>query len=642
MEFIKYQLNTVLNDIVNQKGDRTFDNTIRPYIKIATSLYPLISSFTYASNFYEDKNIRNKGNELKGELSKFLIECSQRKDMYNAALEYQCTNYPKEKETLLSDEEIRYFEHQMRDYKREGLQLDDDEFVQMKKQLSDLKTQFNKNLNEENTSFEYTTEQLDGLPESWFTEERKVKDKDNTYKMTLKYPDYVPAIKYIKDENIRKELYLAFQNRCADVNTQIFEKAVKLRCLIAKRLGYATHADFATEVKIVKNSKNAIDFETNLDNMFTPLYEKDMAELLEFAKKDRIERWDELYYIRLFEEEKYNVNHEEIKKYFPLDVVKNGLFKIYQDLLNLTFTQLETDNIWHEDVTLYQVNDKDTNELLGYFYLDMFPREGKYAHAAAFDFMPGCDMTKLGHNSRTPNIISMVCNFPKNECISFDDVVTFFHEFGHVMHYICGKPELADFNSFNVEWDFVEAPSQMLEFWCYCAKPLELMSKHKETGKPIPIELVRKIKEMKNSFSGRNNKRQLLYGIFDLEVHSIPFNSIDDTFDSVELWAKVEEKVYGKKITHRTHQVGSFGHIMGGYDAGYYGYLRSLTFATNMFYLWFKDGHVMDKKVGLRYRTKLCEPGSSKDGIELLTDFLGQEPSDDYFLMDKGLQLATE
>ena len=224
----------------------------------------------------------------------------------------------------------------------------------------------------------------------------------------------------------------------------------------------------------------------------------------------------------------------------------------------------------------------------------------------------------------------MACNFPANDCLEFGDVETFFHEFGHVMHEICSKTQLSDFSGFGVENDFVEAPSQMLEFWCYEAKPLQMMSSHKETGKVIPKRLINKLKKVKNVLQGFHNKRQLLFGLYDLTVH------LNNDLDPLELWKEKEVSILKDEYVEGTSFISSFGHLMGGYDAGYYGYLRSETYATNMFYKMFKQ-NPLSKESGLKYRKYILEPGSTKDGIELLKDFLGEETDDKYFLLEKGL-----
>ena len=224
----------------------------------------------------------------------------------------------------------------------------------------------------------------------------------------------------------------------------------------------------------------------------------------------------------------------------------------------------------------------------------------------------------------------MACNFPKNDSLEFSDVVTFFHEFGHVMHEICSKTQLSDFSGFNVEHDFVEAPSQMLEYWCYENKPLKMMSSHMESKKKIPKKIIDKLKNTKNIFNAHHNKRQILFGLFDLKIH---MNSKDDP---IQLWDKLEKKILKYDNNNNTSFISSFGHLMGGYDAGYYGYLRSESYASNMFNKIFKNNE-LSKEKGLLYRKYILEPGATKDGIVLLTKFLGEKPSDKYFLKEKGL-----
>lgn len=529
----------------------------------------------------------------------------------------------------------------IRDFKRSGLHLEDKEFIEMQKSLSELKTKYQKNINDDNTFFVFSKSELQGMPEDWFVEDKKV--GEDAYKVTLKYPDYFPAMDFVHSSSVRQKLFIAYNNRCADENTPLFEQAVKLRFELAKKLGYKTHAHFKTEVKVVKNPENALTFLDEINSLTSDLYKDEMMKLLQFAQtyeknplqKEKLDRWDYKYYMKAYENVNFNIDHNEIKKYFPIDTVKQGLFQIYQTLFKLKFEEVNTDNKWHKDVQLFSVTDcsNSSNEIIGYFYLDMFPREGKYSHAAAFNFMASCEQ----NGKRRPHVITMACNFPQNGCIAFNDVVTFFHEFGHVMHFICSRTQLSEFSGFGVEWDFVEAPSQMLEHWCFCAESLALMSKHIETSKPIPIEMVERIKLLKNVFTGYTHKRQLLFGMFDLKSHLINFDETKD-YDATTFWNDCERVIFGEAPTVVTHQAASFGHLMGGYDAGYYGYLRSATFATNMFYVWFKkEGNVLNPEIGMRYRSKLLEPGSTKDGIELLEDFLGEKPNDKYYLMDHGL-----
>ena len=647
---IKESTTNVISQIIAVTEQRTFNNTVQPIITLQTMSEPKLKAFHYVANFYPNKELIEYASERESDIKKFMIEQMMQKEFYLAYDNYMNNYYQIEKQTL-TNEENRLFNNTMRDFKRCGLHLDEPDLTEvkeMKKQISEMCTKFKTNVNMENTSFIFTKKELDGMPENWFTEDRTVtKDTNNpensTFKVTLKYPDYIPAIEYIKSDCCRKKLYIAYSTRCNEDNTPLFEKVVKLRYILSQKLGYANHADYATEVKIVKSGQNAYDFEMNLNDTFRPIYNKETDDVLEFAKnnkelplnKSKFDPWDRPLYNRMYKEYLCNLDMNSLKAYFPIDTVRDGIFQIYQRILGLVFEKINTENKWHESVELFSVRDSETNELMGYFYLDMFPRENKFSHAAAFDFQTGCDMTKInGSTERRPHIMTMACNFPKdNTGISFRDVETFFHEFGHIMHQICSKPQLTEFSGFGVEWDFVEAPSQMLENWCYSKEPLQMMSKP-----ALPDDIVENLIKSKKVLVGYNTMRQLMFGIFDLRIHMMAFDSPDAPFDVKQIWHQVEQEVLGYTTPDECNPAASFGHLMGGYDAGYYGYLRSETYAANMFYKWFKGGNELNKESGMRYRKLLLEPGSTKDGIEILRDFLDEEPNDIYYLIDCGLE----
>ena len=614
------------DSIAKYKKKNTFRNTIQPIIKNDIELAPL-QYYSIVSSFYPDKKLRKLATDLELKLSNFFVECEYRKDVYKQIKKYY-NGFYKDEKSKLSDEENRFIENTMINYKRLGIDKKDKDIEKIDKELNDLSIKFSNNLNEEKTSYKMKKEDLKGLPESWFTKEKMV--KKGVYKVTLKYPDYYPIMKYCEVESTRKKFYNAFNNRCKDVNLDLFCKTIKLREKKALKLGYNNHGDYRTELKIVKNSKTAIKFLDNLNNKLQKKYDKEKKDLLKFAKKnkfkkDKLDQWDLNYYVRMYKEKNYKIDMQEVRKYFPLEVVTKGLLEIYQKLLGLKFNIIETKNKWHKDVSLYEVKDKKSKKIIGHFYLDLHPREGKYGHAAVFPVYSGC-CTKIITKKKTRRLplVAMACNFPKNECLEFGDVVTFFHEFGHVMHQLCSKTQLLHFTGFNVENDFVEAPSQMLEYWCYSDKALKKMTSHVDTKKKIPKRFITKIKELKNVYCGHSYKRQLLFGIYDLMIHT------KKDIDPLQTWFKTKKYVLGDDIEDDTVFIASFGHLMGGYDAGYYGYLRSETYASNMFNKMFKD-NVLSTKMGMRYRKKILEPGSTKDGIDLLKDFLGESPSDKYF-----------
>ena len=648
---IKDEYLSTLEQIVNQnQSKRTFENTVQPLINVETQTEARQKILNYVQNFYVDPALRDRSTELLADLSKFLIDCSLRTDVYQAFIEYESDTYQTE-QFHLTHEENRYISRQMVEFKRNGLHLPNDQLENlrtMRSELSDLQIGFEKNINDENTSFEFLKTQLDGLPSFWFTPERSV--GNCLYKVTLKYPDYFPVMEYVKSEDVRKTLYIAFNSRCAQENGPLLERAVKLRYFIAKTLGYETHGDYVTEVKLVKTAKTAIDFQNQMNDYISPVYRQDMINLLQFAKrypgnplnKYKFDPWDLPYYIRAYQEAVCDFDKDNLRQYFPLHVVRNGLFKIYQTLLGVTFQEIVTTNKWHEDVLLFSVTDTASNVLLGYFYLDMFPREGKFSHAAAFDFVSSCDLDKItGEETRRPCIITMACNFEQNGCISFDDVETFFHEFGHVMHQICSTPQLQEFCGFNVEWDFIEALSQNLEHWCYYEESLKLMSSHSVTGECIPDDYVRKLRLCKKVLSSHLYKRMVLLGTYDMTIHTMKFISLDDTsFDSQQAYYDVMKKIIDTNCISTNgpliHLPANFSHIMDSYDAGYYGYLLTDTYAANMFYKMFRDGHILDPVVGMHYRKTMLEPGSTKDGFVLLQDFLESQPDVKYFLVDRG------
>ncbi len=632
--------------ILNVTNNRCFENTVVPLIKGETIVEPYVQTIDYVMNLHPDESMRELASELQKQIEEKFVEYSMRKDIYLAFNEYYKHEYKTEKNTL-NGEERRYFEHTMNDLRRNGLDLDDqqiEEIKSIKQKISNLSIQFTKNINDDNTTFEFTRDQLRGIPPTWFDDAELIEGSENAgddiFKVTLKYPDFFPIIDYVNDENVRKQMYFAFNSRCVEENTPLLKEIMTLRSQLATKLNYKTYADYSTEDKIIKTSQNAINFLSNLNELFDPLYKMEMADLLKFArnynenplKKTSIDRWDIRYYSRAYKESLCDLDLQEVREYFPLTTVRDGMFHIYEHLLGLKFHKLEGNtNKWHNTVELFNVTDHQTNELIGHFYMDMYPRDGKYGHAAAFPLINRCH----GYGLERLPVVSIVCNFPENQCIEFEDVVTLFHEFGHAMHMICGKNNLSAHGGLDTEIDFVECPSQMLEFWCYCEESLALMSSHTLTGEHLPLALIVKLQKYKNLLQGYHNKRQILLGLFDLNCHSLAGST---QFDPKFAWDQAEKSL-GFLPHDDFHFYASFDHITSDYAAGYYGYLLSESYATCLFYKKFKDGHILDQNVGLEYRKKLLEPGSSIDGSDLLRNFLGEEPNNIYFSIEKGIKI---
>ncbi|XP_056020060.1 thimet oligopeptidase-like isoform X2 [Ostrea edulis] len=600
------------------------------------------NNLTFLQLVSPEKELRDASVEIDKKLSEFDVEMSMRQDVYDALVAFE-KKIPSEEST----ESRRYVERMIKIGRRNGLHLSTEKqqmIKEIKKRMSDLCIDFSKNLNEENTVLTFTVEELVGLPVDFLKSLEK--NEDGKLKVTLKYPHYFPCMKKVRNPETRKKLETAFNSRyprCLHPNTSILEELVELRSQNANILGFPTHADFILEMRMAKDPKNVKTFLVDLAQKLRPLQSQEVKVFLNYKQEEcekygyefdgKINWWDLRYYMTIAEECQYEVDSNLLKEYFPIEVVTVGLLNIYQELLNLKFTQVKDAEVWHPEVTLYGVEDKESSNLLGYFYLDLHPREGKFGHAACFGLQPGCLQSD---GTRQISVAAMLANFTKSTkdrpaLLSHDEVKTYFHEFGHVMHEICSQAEFSLFRGTNVEVDFLEAPSQMLENWCWEKEPLRRMSKHYKTGEPIPDDLLEKLIKSRIANAGMFNLRKILLGMFDQTIHT---NSKADT---AKLFSELSEKYLGFTSTEGTNMPASFGHLAAGYDAQFYGYLWSEVFCMDMFYTRFKKEGIMSPKVGGDYRRCILQPGASKDAADMLRNFLGRDPTPEAFLTSKGL-----
>jgi thimet oligopeptidase len=605
---------------------------------LENTLYEL-SDQTAADSFLKyvsiSSTVRQAGHECETLLEQFSVETFTREDLYQSIKDYAAN-----KKEPLDGEPKKLLEKELLDFKRSGLELTPEKRAEVKRirlRLAEIEAQFAKNINDVKDTLSLTRAEMDGVPETLIN--RLPKDGE-LYKISLDYPDYFPFMNNAKNPDARRRLEGLFNNRAEKENLPILAEVLDLRRKAAELLGYQSHAHYVIEERMAKKPANVREFLEGLQKKLKPLAKEELKVLLALKAAEEknsdgiLHAWDWRFYDNLLKKTKYEVDEEKIKEYFPLEVVRDGMLKVYQHLLDVRFREVTDAVVWAPDVKLFEVTDARSNEVLGYFYMDLYPREGKYKHAAAFSLIKG---RRLPDGSYQKPVSAMVANFDKPtkdrpSLMPHKEVETFFHEFGHIMHQTLTKARYGRFSGSSVARDFVEAPSQMLENWVWDPQVLPMLSGHfKDHSKKLPPEMLVKMIAAKNVNAGLVYLRQDFFASVDLRYHTAP--KIKDTTAE---YAEMMKDISQIPMSPGTHPEASFGHLMG-YDAGYYGYLWSEVFAQDMFSRFEREG-VLSPLVGRLYREIVLEKGSSIDEMQILRGFLGRAPNDDAFLRSIGLK----
>ncbi len=590
-----------------------------------------------------DETVRDAAEVGIKAVSDWSVAIDYRADVYKAVDAYAKT------EPKLAGEEARLLSDTVRDYRRAGLALSDadrKEVEAMRKELASLATDFGTNITNATAHVTFTRAELAGVPEG-FLNSSKVKTGDDEYTVAANEAyKYGLVMENAQNEDTRHKVYFARDTMAKDKNVAGFNQMRTLRNRIALKLGYRSWADFQTEVKMVKNGATAENFIDDLIVQTKPKFDAEVAGMQKLKAADTgnpqtvIDTWDARYYTNQIMKTRYQVDTEALRVYFPYQKVLAGMFSIYEHDFGLKFTPVEAPYKWVPDLQMFVASDAKSGEPLGIFYLDMFPRKGKYNHFAEFGIIDG---KALPDGKYQRPAVCLVCNFPppgdgKPSLLSHDEVTTVFHEFGHALHAMLTRAHFGRYAGTNVPGDFVEAPSQMLENWPLDKTVLDqFAADYRDSSKKIPTAVLDQLKAAQLATAGAYYRRQFAFAKLDLALHDP--HPVDQPYDCVAVSNAVLEKVY-LPIDPKTTFISGFGHLAGGYDAGYYGYAWARAIAADMATVFRQSpGGFMDAGVGQRLRTEIYQPGNSRDVNESIEKFLGRPRSTEPFLEnDLGLK----
>jgi peptidyl-dipeptidase Dcp len=635
-----------IDTIADNKELPSFNNTIEALDYCGEQLDRVTSLFFNLNSAETNAEIQKIAQEISPLLTEFSNDITLNEKLFKRIKAvYEIKN-----ELSLTPEQNMLLERKYKSFSRNGANLLDDKKLELReidKKLSQLKLKFGENVLAETNKFEMLItdkKDLSGLPDGAVEAAKHLAESKNKtgWLFTLDYPSYIPFMTYAANRKLREKMAKAFgskgfKNDELD-NQQIVLDIANLRHKRAKLLGYKTHAQFVLEERMAETPEKVSEFLIELLEKAKPAAIQEFENLQNFAKEldgiEKLQKWDSAYYLEKLKQKLFDLDDEKLKPYFKLENVINGLFIVANKLFGLEFNKITHIDTYHEDVLTYQVvNEK--GELVSIFYADFFPRPGKRNGAWMTSFKP--QFIKEGKNER-PHI-SIVCNFTKPtkskpSLLTFNEVTTLFHEFGHALHGMLANTTYPSLSGTNVYWDFVELPSQLMENWCYEKESLELFANHYQTGKVIPMDLIKKIKDSATFNEGMQTLRQISFGLLDMGWHGQDPSNIKDV-KAFELKAFKDTTLY-PDIKDNCMST-SFGHIFqGGYSSGYYSYKWAEVLDADAFEL-FKEKGIFNKKVAKKFKENVLSKGGTENPMILYKRFRGQEPKPEALLKRAGL-----
>ncbi|MBB1192260.1 M3 family peptidase [Flavobacterium sp. SOK18b] len=634
-----------IDAIITNSDVPTFENTIVA-LDFAGEQLDRLSSIFFNLNSAETNDEMQK---IAQEVSPLLTEFSNDIALNEHLFKRVKAVYDQKDSLTLSTEQATLLDKKFKGFSRNGALLNEEDKLKLREidtELAKIKLTYGENVLAETNNYQLhitNEEDLKGLPDG--TKEMAAslaKSKElEGWVFTLDFPSYLPFVTYVDNRELRKEIAIAagkksFQDNEFD-NKENVKRIVELRHKRANLLGYKSHSDFVLEERMAQNPEKVLSFLNDLLEKAKPAAQKEFTQLTAFAKDldgiDQLEKWDGAYYSEKLKQKLFNFDDEILKPYFKLENVLNGAFTIADKLFGITFKEVFDIDKYHEDVQTFEVLDFE-GQLVAIFYADFFPRKGKRNGAWMTSYKS--QAMKNGINER-PHV-SIVCNFTpptetKPSLLTFNEVTTLFHEFGHALHGMLANTTYPSLSGTSVYWDFVELPSQVMENWCYEPEALALFAKHYETGEVIPQEYVEKIKESASFLEGMATLRQISFGLLDMTYHG-KSQAIQDV-KAFEKQAMAGTSLYPDVAENCMST--SFSHIFqGGYSSGYYSYKWAEVLDADAF-AYFQEKGIFNKEVATKFKDNVLSKGGTELPMELYKKFRGQEPKADALLKRAGL-----
>ncbi|KAK4731236.1 hypothetical protein R3W88_024224 [Solanum pinnatisectum] len=606
-------------------------NVILPLAELEAQQFPLIQSCVFPKWLSASEDVRKASAEAERKIDAHITMCRKREDVYRVVKALTVTG-----DGLTTDAKS-FTRFLVREFERNGVNLTlskKEELQRLTANIDELSMQYIRNLDDDCSFLLFTDMELEGLPQEFLKSLER--SEDGKRKIIMRSHQISPVLELCKVGSTRRAVAISYGHRC-ETNVTILEQLIQLRHKLARLLGFANYADYATDDRMAKSSSKVFEFLEILSANLNDLAYRELSMLKALKKKEEGESpfgmEDLSYYVKRIKDQQFHINFGLIRQYLPINLVLSGIFKICQDLFGLGFKEVEGAAVWHPDVQLFSVSDLSSKELVGYFYLDLYSRVGKYAHTCVIALQNGL----LNSGSRQIPIALLVSQFEKEVdghpgLLQFSEVVNLFHEFGHVVHHICNCASFSKLSGLRLDPDFVEIPALLMENWCYESLSLRLISGfHQDITKPIKDDLCKSLKKWRCSFSALKLKQEIFYCLFDQIIHSTENVDINGLFK--HLYPKV---MVGLPLLRGINPASCFPRTAIGYEATCYSHIWSEVFAADIFASKFHDD-IFNLQTGLQFRNKVLAPGRGKDPLEMLSDFLGREPSIQAFLDNRAV-----